>query len=152
MSDMNRRAFSAVALTGAAAMLLPRDAAAQQLSPEEQANVKLVNDFCAAFASRDISKPLAYMATDVTYRMTETTPPATGHDGVEMRLKGFMESSKTVEFKVLDTWAKGPMVVNHRIDTFAGGPRGLIWEGVRVFFVKDGKIREWHDYTIKIER
>jgi limonene-1,2-epoxide hydrolase len=152
MSDMHRRAFSAVALTGAAAMFLPRESAAAELSAEEQANVKLVNDFCAAFASRDLAKPLGYMAADVTYRMTETTPPATGHDGVTMRLQGFVESSKTVEFKVLDTWAKGPMVVNHRIDTFAGGPRGLVWEGVGVFFVKDGKIREWHDYTIKAQR
>ena len=152
MSDMNRRAFGAVAVTGAAALLLPQGADAQQQSPEEQANVKVVNDFCAAFASRDITKPLGYMATDVTYRMTETTPPATGHDGVTMRLKGFMESSMSVEFKVLETWAKGPMVVNHRIDTFAGGPRGLVWEGVGVFFVKDGKIREWHDYTIRTQR
>ena len=152
MSDMNRRALGAAALTGAAALLLPRAAAAQQLSAEEQANVKIVNDFCAAFASKDMARIVSFTAADVTYRMTETTPAATGHDGINTRLKEFVESSKTVEFKVLDTWAKGPMVMNHRIDTFAGGPRSLIWEGVGVFLVKDGKIREWHDYTIKVQR
>ena len=26
------------------------------------------------------------------------------------------------------------------------------WEGVGVFFVKDGKIKEWSDYTIRMER
>jgi limonene-1,2-epoxide hydrolase len=154
MSDtrLDRRLFGAAALAGTAALLLPRDAAAQQLSAEEQANVKLVNDFCAAFASKDMAKIVSFMANDVTYRMTETTPAVTGHDGINTRLKDFVESSKTVEFKVLDSYAKGPMVVNHRIDTFAGGPRSLIWEGVGVFLVKDGKIREWHDYTIKVSR
>jgi limonene-1,2-epoxide hydrolase len=28
----------------------------------------------------------------------------------------------------------------------------MTWEGVGVFFVKDGKIKEWQDYTIKLDR
>jgi limonene-1,2-epoxide hydrolase len=30
--------------------------------------------------------------------------------------------------------------------------RPLTWEGVGVFYVKDGKIKEWSDYTIKVQR
>lgn len=30
-------------------------------------------------------------------------------------------------------------------------PRSFTWEGVGVFFVKDGKIKEWSDYTIRME-
>jgi limonene-1,2-epoxide hydrolase len=44
------------------------------------------------------------------------------------------------------------MVINHRIDRFVSTTRPLTWEGVGVFFVKDGKIREWSDYTIRVER
>ena len=44
------------------------------------------------------------------------------------------------------------MVINHRIDRFISTTRPLTWEGVGVFFVKDGKIKEWFDYTIRVER
>jgi limonene-1,2-epoxide hydrolase len=44
------------------------------------------------------------------------------------------------------------MVMTHRIDRFVASPRPLRWEGVGVFFVKDGKIKEWSDYTIKVDR
>ncbi|HLK47676.1 MAG TPA: limonene-1,2-epoxide hydrolase family protein [Bryobacteraceae bacterium] len=52
---------------------------------------------------------------------------------------------------MLDTLAKGPMVFNERIDHFTGGPLKR-WHGVGVFFVKEGKIVEWYDYTIALER
>ena len=49
--------------------------------------------------------------------MTETTPPAMGHDGVVQRLKPTVDNATAVEFRVLDT-AAGPIVINHRIDSF----------------------------------
>ena len=52
---------------------------------------------------------------------------------------------------MLDTAAAGPIVINHRVDRFMTS-RPLTWEGVGVFFVKDGKIKEWSDYTIKVQR
>ena len=42
------------------------------------------------------------------------------------------------------------MVINHRIDRFESKTRPLTWEGVGVFFIKDGKIQEWSDYTIRV--
>lgn len=152
MPSLPRR--TVLTLSGAAALgaLLPIDHPSAAQGNETAANVALVNRFCSAWASRDINAPLAFLATDVVYRMTETTPPVNGHDGVISRLKAFMESAERVEFKVLDTYAVGPMVVNHRVDTFTSTTRPLVWEGVGVFLVKDGLIREWHDYTIRITR
>ena len=43
------------------------------------------------------------------------------------------------------------MVINERIDRFSGGPLKA-WHGVGVFFVKDGKIVEWYDYAISMDR
>ena len=117
----------------------------------EKANVKTVNDFCAAWATRDVNRALPFLADDCVYRMTETTPPASGHDGVIQRLKPTVDNSTVVEFRVLDTMAAGPIVINHRIDRFLTA-RPLTWEGVGVFFIKDGKIKEWSDYTIRVER
>jgi limonene-1,2-epoxide hydrolase len=42
--------------------------------------------------------------------------------------------------------------LNHRIDSFKSTKRPLTWEGIGVFFVKDGKIKEWSDYTIRVQR
>ena len=126
---------------------------AAQMTAEEKANSEIVAGFCAAWSTRDPKKILSFFAEDGSYRMTETTPAVTGHAGVLEKLGSWIESSdKGIEFKILDTYAKGPMVVNHRIDRFMSSTRPLTWEGVGVFFLKDGKIREWNDYTIKVDR
>ena len=148
---VERRAFLVSGGAGAAALLAALPAAAQS-TDAERANVKLVNDFCAAWATRDLTKILSFVADDNVYRMTETTPPAIGHAGITERLGDWVKTSESIDFKVVDTWAKGPMVVNHRIDRFVSKVRPLTWEGVGVFFIKDGKIREWHDYTIRVTR
>ena len=79
-------------------------------------------------------------------------PPVIRSEGITERLGSWMQSSDRITFEVLETFAKGPMVINHRIDTFASKTRPLTWEGVGVFFIKDGKIQEWSDYTIKVTR
>jgi limonene-1,2-epoxide hydrolase len=123
-----------------------------QLSNAEKANRQIVADFCAAWATRDLSTIMPFLADDAVYRMSETTPPVIGHAGVRERLGSWLETSQQIEFRILDTFARGPMVINHRIDRFISTTRPLTWEGVGVFFVKDGKIKEWMDYTIRVER
>ena len=126
---------------------------AEAATDEEKRNLEIVAGFCAAWSTRDSKQILSFFASDGVYRMSETTPPVTGHSGIMERLGSWLESSdKGIEFKILDRWAKGPMVFNHRIDSFRSTTRPLTWEGVGVFFVKDGKIREWSDYTIKVQR
>ena len=119
---------------------------------QERANVELVNKFCAAWSTRDMAQPLSFLADDSIYRMSETTPPAKGHDGVIERLKSYVDESDRVEFKVFETFAKGSIVMNHRIDSFVSKTRPVTWEGVGIFFVQNGKIKEWSDYTIRVAR
>ena len=153
-NQVDRRAVLGTAAGLGALMTLTTAGSAQaaELSDAEKANVKLVGDFCAAWATRDFAKILPFLADDSSYRMSETTPAVTGHAGVRERLGSWIDSSQQIEFKILDTYAKGPMVVNHRIDRFVSTTRPLTWEGVGVFFVKDGKIKEWSDYTVRMER
>ncbi len=126
-------------------------AAAVDWNVAERANVKVVTDFCAAWSARDMNKVLPFLADDCVYRMSETTPAANGHEGVSQRLKTWVDTASLVEFRILDTMAAGPIVINHRIDRFLTA-QPLTWEGVGVFFVKDGKIKEWSDYTIRVQR
>lgn len=152
-NQVERRAFlGAAGLSAVAAMAMADVADAGQQSDAEKANVKLVNDFCAAWATRDFARILPFLADDSSYRMSETTPAVTGHAGVRERLGTWLETSQQIDFKVLETFARGPMVINHRIDRFVSSTRPLTWEGVGVFFVKDGKIKEWFDYTIRVQR
>ena len=158
-NDTSRRAFLGAAGLGAGALLgVANRAEAADQSPSEQANVKpeqanvkIVKDFCAAWSTRDLATILPFLAADCVYRMSETTPPASGHNGVIERLGTWVKDSSLIEFRILDSMAAGPIVINHRIDRFLTA-QPLTWEGVGVFFLKDGKIKEWSDYTIRVQR
>jgi limonene-1,2-epoxide hydrolase len=151
--QVRRRTFLATAGIGAVtALRFTGPLGAAELSDAEKANIKVVTDFCAAWSTRDLKKILPFMADDCVYRMTETTAPVNGHAGITERLGTWMETSQRIEFNILDTFAKGPMVVNHRVDRFVSTTRPLTWEGVGVFFLKDGKIKEWFDYSIRTVR
>ena len=146
---VGRRGFlgAAAGVAGLASFAAPASAA--EMTADEKANVKIVNDFCAAWPSHDLSKVMGFFADNGAYRMTETMEPAKGRDAVSARVKSIINNVE--QFEVLDTFARGPMVINERIDRFSGGPLKA-WHGVGVFFVKDGKIVEWYDYTITMER
>ena len=67
--------------------------------------------------TRDMAKPPAFLSLDCVYRMTETMAPATGHEGVIQRLKSYIDASDQVSFEVLETFASGPLVINHRVES-----------------------------------
>lgn len=148
-----RRSFLAAAGLGALTPLaLASKASAAEWTDAEKANVKLVTDFCASWSTRDLKQVFPRFADTGVYRMSETTPAVTGHAGITERLGSWMQSSDRIVWEILDTYAKGPMVINHRIDRFESKTRPLTWEGVGVFFIKNGKIQEWQDYTIRVVR
>ena len=132
-----------------AATGLARTAGAAEPSAMERANIQVVKDFCAAWPSHDLEKILAFFTDNGAYRMTETMEPAKGREALTARIKTIINNVN--QFEILDTWARGPMVVNERIDRFSNFQLKS-WHGVGVFFVKDGKIVEWYDYTIASER
>jgi limonene-1,2-epoxide hydrolase len=132
-------------LTGAA-LAIP--AMAAEPTTSEKANLALVADFCAAFSSRDMTKIASYLAPDCSYRITETAMPAVGAAAVE-RIKSYVERSSRIEFKILDSWARGPMVINERVDSFTRPDASPAFHLVGVFHIKDGKIAEWTDYGIR---
>jgi limonene-1,2-epoxide hydrolase len=148
-TGMNRRRF----LAGGSALLAVAGGAgrvdAAEMSAAERANVAVVNQFCAAWPSRDAAKVMAFFQDACAYRMTETAEPAKGREAVTARVKGIID--RVDRFEVLDTFARGPMVINERIDRFSSGALKA-WHGVGVFFLKDGKIVEWYDYTISMDR
>jgi limonene-1,2-epoxide hydrolase len=147
----SRRAVLGSAGLGAAmlAAFAGKAQAASGWTAQEKANVDVVNAFLKAGERKDDAGSLKYLAEDCSYRFMETAPVDKGHEAIAKRLAGFSQNADKVELKVLSTYAAGPIVINHRIDHFTSKTRPLLFEGVGVFFVKDGKIKEWTDYTIR---
>jgi len=149
MGILNRRGFLATGAGLASLAAFARAAGAAEMTADEKANVKIVTDFCAAWPSHDLGKVMAFFADNGAYRMTETMEPAKGREALTARIKTIINNVDG--FDILDTFARGPMVVNERTDRFSNFVLKS-WHGVGVFFLKDGKIVEWYDYTITSER
>ena len=148
--ESTRREFLAVGGAAPFAFGLAQQSGSRELTADERTNVKVVNDFSAAWATHDPAKIASYLADDAVFRFTQDQPEATGgRMTLQERLKGTFENMRKIEFDVRETFAVGPLVANLRVDyiTNADGERN----GVRVagvFYLKDGKIVEWIDAVV----
>jgi limonene-1,2-epoxide hydrolase len=152
-----RRSFSKGGLLGLATLCMPTISPAQATPrqgkdvpvDEQRANVKLVEDFCAAFAKKDLDKIASSLADHCTYRITQNRPPIVGKDKVMEQIQTIIGAAT---FKVLKTAALGPIVLNERDDTLivpnTTAPR-TIRVAAGMFFVENGKITEWTDYVFE---
>ena len=150
-SRVTRRSFLSAGSIGAmASVALPRQAAATQLSTEEQANLSAVNDFCAAFtAPLDWDTITSFVSADCKYRASQDIPMVEGPEAIVGLLEGFLGNATSVEFEMLDTWARGPVVVNDRVDRFVMPTGTVELPIVGVFYMVNGKIVEWTDYLFE---
>ena len=148
-SRQSRRRFLWTGAGTLAAAGIARGVEAAEWTGAEKANVQVVNAFCDAWRTRDATKIVSFFDANVVYRATETAEPVKGRDTVGEQIRKFVD--RVDRFEVLETFAKGPMVFNERIDHFNGGQLRS-WRGVGVFFLKDGKIVDWYDYTIAMNR
>ncbi len=151
-STLGRRHFLTASLVGAAGSLaVPGLASAAEWTQAEKANVKVVNDMCAAWtAPLDFDKIGRFLADDCTFRASETSAPVKGRQAIVDALRKMLGSPEKAVFEIVQTFARGPMVVNERFDRFTLPSRSINWNGVGVFFIKNGLIAEWSDYTVKM--
>ena len=124
---------------------------AAEWTEAEKENVRIVNGFCEVLTTRDPARILSFFAADIVYRPLETRPAIEGA-AFTAEIERWADVFDHMELRVLETFAAGPMVMNRRLDLFTGKRPPVRWEGVGVFFVKDGKIKEWFDYTIRFIR
>lgn len=146
-----RRAFLGVTAAAAAGTLgLPGLAGAADWSDAEKANVKVVNAMSALWtAPVDFDAVGRFLAEDCTYRANETAVPVKGRQAIVDALRKSLGAATKAEFEILQTFARGPVVVNERIDRFTLPARSVNWNGVGLFFMRDGLIVEWNDYTVR---
>ena len=154
--QMKRRGFlGASGLALASGALFPDVAAAKwdahQFTAIERRNAAVVQDFLAGWEAADAVKQSGLCHETVIARPTAHNQKAVALSG-RAALHDFaarvFTGGTTVKFKVLDTAAKGPIVVNNRIDRLirAAGSTDVYYVGV--FLVVDGRIAEWSDYEV----
>jgi limonene-1,2-epoxide hydrolase len=117
----------------------------------EKANVQLVKDFCKAWGDNPPdadNMANKYLTDDCVVRFGDTIDPVSGHDAAVALFQTFLSNGERYDLKILETFARGPVVVNSRIDSTIKGARVTHPTSVvGVFIVKDGRIKEWSDYV-----
>ena len=145
---LTRRVFLATASVGAAVAALPARPRAVELTPAEEANLKVVNDFCAGWkVPVDWDHLGSFLAANARFRGTQDSPVNEGRDQIINGLRDYAGTATRCEFEVVDSWARGPIVVNDRVDRFTFPDRNDEFKVVGVFHVIDGKIAEWSDFV-----
>lgn len=149
-SGSTRRTFLSAGALGTAALLAtPSRSDARDRTAAEKANVKVVDDFCAAWVSHDPEKIASFMADDCSTRLSETQPPAKGRAALIEQLKGLFQRLEKVEIEVVESFVIGPTVLNDRIDYITRGGMRTSVPVAGFFLVKNGKIAEWTDYALR---
>lgn len=121
------------------------------MTDEEKANVKVVNDYLAALGDTPVSadKLVSFVTDDCSLRLSDAAPPMVGKAAALEGFKKTFGGGMRVPIKTSETHAKGPVVMNVRVDTIMiPGKPAMPIDAVGVFFLKDGKIKEWVDYII----
>jgi len=117
----------------------------------EKTNIQTVKDFCLAWADDppDADKMVdQFMTDDCLVRFGDKVGPVTGRSAAAALFRSFLANGERYDLKILETFARGPVVVNSRTDSTLKGTRSTNpTPVVGVFILRDGKIREWSDYA-----
>ncbi len=147
----NRREFLAAGGVGAALLLAAGESRADDsgASAVEQANEKVVNEFCATWETMDIDKIMGFLDDKIVFRMIDNMPFVEGKQAMLDAIGPFLAPRTSARFEMLRSTAIGNIVINERIDHFGKeeGPEDA-FHITGVFLVKNGKIVEWRDYMM----
>ena len=108
-------------------------------------NERLVEEFCGAWAKRDVDGILGYFTPDAVYHNIPLDP-VNGRAAIREFVTGFTGGVDKLEFQVDHIAASGNVVLTERVDYFHSGERTIALPVMGTFEVVDGKIAKWRDY------
>ncbi len=108
-------------------------------------NTTLVQQFCDAFARRDVEEILGFFTEDAVYHNIPM-PAMTGKPAIRTVLDMFLKPAQSAEFEVLNIAENGGVVLTERIDRFETGGKKIELPVMGTFEIKDRKIAAWRDY------
>lgn len=152
LSAFSRRGALGGMLGGAGAALAlgfrPGRAEAAERSTLEKANVKTVNAFMKDWSLTDSAKLGAYLTEDCVVRMEENKP-LMGRAAAVAGIQSYFDRDWRFQMAILETFARGPVVVNSRRDTVKMGDKKPVFVVAGIFVLRGGKIHEWSDFVVQ---
>ena len=109
-------------------------------TPEE-----VVQEFCAAFATKDVDTISNLLADDVVYHNVGMAP-AVGKEASIAMIQGFLDMAEKMTFEIHRIAANGDSVLTERTDTFTINGADSPVAVMGTFDLRDGKIVAWRDY------
>jgi limonene-1,2-epoxide hydrolase len=108
-------------------------------------NEQLVEEFCAAWKTRDVDAILDYFTDDAVYHNIPLEP-AVGKGAIRGVLEMFVPPADEIEFTIHLMMSDGDAVFTERTDRFVMGGKTIELPVAGVFELRDRKIVAWRDY------
>jgi limonene-1,2-epoxide hydrolase len=153
MSRRDVLAVGGLSLLASAVVIPTVEAKTASPTALEQANIQLVKQFLDSLGAKPLdfdSIVAKYFAPDASVRWIGDAPPAIGAAAAIAAAKPLVPKDAWLEIKLLDIWARGPLVTTSRIDIMkVPGKPDMPFDIAGVHVIKDGKIVEYIDYVMK---
>ena len=109
------------------------------------ANIRLVEEFTAAFNVKDVDRIMEIFGPEPVYH-NMPGPPVKGVDPVRKLVEGFLAPAETVNWEIVHIAEAGDTVLAERIDRFVIGGKEVVLPCNGAYDFKDGRIAAWRDY------
>jgi limonene-1,2-epoxide hydrolase len=106
---------------------------------------EIVEEFCAAFAGKDVDTIARLLADDVVYHNVGMAP-AVGKEASLAMIQGFLDMAEKMHFEIHRIAANGDTVLTERTDTFTINGAEAPIPVMGTFDLRDGVIVAWRDY------
>ena len=112
--------------------------------------IDVVRRFCAAWSDNLGTIELAAFFTDDAVYHNIPLAPVTGREAIASLIDSFIRPGppgiESIEFRVINIAANGPVVMTERVDIFRVADRSFDLQVMGTFEITDGKINAWRDY------
>ena len=112
--------------------------------------IEVVRRFCAAWSENVGAVDLAAFFSDDAVYHNIPLAPIIGREAIASTITSFIRPGapgiESIEFRVLNIAANGPIVMTERVDVFTLPGKSFDLPVMGTFEVKDGKIQAWRDY------
>jgi limonene-1,2-epoxide hydrolase len=119
------------------------------IAPEEEfvsENVRIVQEFIAAWNANDIESVMGLLAPDCLYHNMPVAP-VRGTEAIRGVIQGFAGAATAIDWRLHRVAeAVDGTVLTERTDRFEMGGKWVELPVMGAFAVKDGKITAWRDY------
>ena len=106
---------------------------------------EVVEQFCAAFAAKDVDTISSLLGDDVVYHNVGMAP-AVGKEASLAMIQGFLDMAESMSFEIHRIAANGDSVLTERTDTFTINGAQAPIPVMGTFDLQDGLIVGWRDY------